>query len=277
MKHFITCLALAAAALLAHADTLYMRDGRTIRGTFLSGTSRSIRFLPDGGRAQVYTISSVDRVAFGADSTTDSTSSSGSRAAAASGLEGRSGRGTYDRNAPVGSPRTRATSSDLIPAGTVVTVRLIDAIDSDNTGVGQTFRASLDEPLVVEGRTLAPKGADATLKVERVDQSGTFSGREEVAVVLSEIRANNRTYAVNTNHAELAAKSRKDETVKVVGGTAVVGAIIGAIAGGGKGAAIGAATGAGAGAAVQAIRGQRVQIPSETRLEFTVADGRTAR
>jgi hypothetical protein len=158
-----------------------------------------------------------------------------------------------------------------VPAGTVVTVRLIDAIDSDTTDEGQTFQASLDEDWVVDGRTVAPRGADATLKVVRVTESGTFSGREEVAVVLTEIVANGRGYAVDTNHAELSAKSRKDETVKIVGGSAVVGAIIGAIAGGGKGAAIGAATGAGAGAAVQAIRGQRVQIPSETKLDFTLA------
>jgi hypothetical protein len=57
----------------------------------------------------------------------------------------------------------------------------------------------------------------------------------------------------------------------VIGGGAVVGAIIGAIAGGGKGAAIGAATGAGAGAAVQAVRGQKIEIPSESMLDFRLA------
>ena len=260
-RKLIACLVLAGSSLLAHADTLYLRDGRTVRGTFLSGTSRTIRFVPEGGRAQNYAIGSVDRVAFG-DAGTARTSSRSTAPGAA------------DYSRTNSSPARGRLANDAIPAGTVVTVRMIDPIDSDNTDAGQTFRASLDEPLVVDGRTLAPQGADATVKVERVDQSGTFSGREEVAVVLSEIRANGRVYTPQTNHAELAAKSRKDETVKIVGGTAVVGAIIGAIAGGGKGAAIGAATGAGAGAAVQAIRGQRVQIPSETRLEFTVADGR---
>jgi hypothetical protein len=57
----------------------------------------------------------------------------------------------------------------------------------------------------------------------------------------------------------------------VIGGTAAVGAIIGAIAGGGKGAAIGGLAGAGAGTTAQVItKGQRVKIPSETRLTFTL-------
>ena len=60
-------------------------------------------------------------------------------------------------------------------------------------------------------------------------------------------------------------------TAKVAGGTAAVGAIIGAIAGGGKGAAIGAGAGAATGAGVEiATAGQRVRVPSETRLTFVL-------
>ncbi len=54
-------------------------------------------------------------------------------------------------------------------------------------------------------------------------------------------------------------------------GGAALGAIIGAIAGGGRGAAIGAASGAGAGTAVQVVtHGEKVHIPSETRLTFVL-------
>jgi len=237
MKQLLHCLLVSSLALTTQADTLYLRDGRTVHGAFLSGNNREIQFRPDGGTVETHTIGTVDRISF---------------------------------SGPDEGVRNR-TESFTVPAGTTVTVRLIDPIDSDKTDEGETYRASLDEDWMVEGRTIAPRGADATVKVVRVDQSGTFSGREEVAIVLTELVANGRRYALDTNHAQLSAKSRKDQTVKIVGGSAVVGAIIGAIAGGGKGAAIGAATGAGAGAAVQAIRGQRVQIPSETKLDFTLA------
>ena len=56
----------------------------------------------------------------------------------------------------------------------------------------------------------------------------------------------------------------------MIGGGAALGAIIGAIAGGGKGAAIGAASGAALGTGAQVLRGQRVKVPSETRLSFTL-------
>ncbi|MEJ7605921.1 MAG: hypothetical protein WKF37_06565, partial [Bryobacteraceae bacterium] len=225
--------------------TVQLRDGRSIQGTFVSGDSRQIRFLPEGGQTESYAVTEVDRVNFGGGSSSQSS-------AVTRGTRSRGGR-------------------EMAPSGTTVTVRMIDAINSDTTNVGETFRASLDEPILVDGVTVAPKGADATVKVERVDQSKALSGREEIALVLSEVTVDGRRLQAETNHAAVSAKSRGKDNAKVIGGTAVLGAIIGAIAGGGKGAAIGAASGAGAGAAVQAIRGQKVEIPSETRLDFVLS------
>jgi hypothetical protein len=55
---------------------------------------------------------------------------------------------------------------------------------------------------------------------------------------------------------------------KVVGGTGL-GALIGGLAGGGKGAGIGALAGAGAGTALAATKkGEQLQIPSESLIEF---------
>jgi len=74
---------------------------------------------------------------------------------------------------------------------------------------------------------------------------------------------------VNTETVTEESSSRGKRTAKVVGGTAALGTIIGAIAGGGKGAAIGLGAGAATGAGVEILtKGQRVKIPSETRLTF---------
>ena len=49
----------------------------------------------------------------------------------------------------------------------------------------------------------------------------------------------------------------------------MAGAVLGGILGGGKGAAVGAGAGAATGTAVElATSGQRVRVPSETRLTF---------
>lgn len=255
MRHFI-CIAMLSAFAL-QGDTLYLRDGRSVSGTFLSGNRTEIRFRADAARTEVFPRSRVDRISF--DDNTINRNNAGVLSPDPD--TGRRATGTRAR-----------TASRNVPEGTVVTVRLIDPVDSDHADAGQTYRASLDEPITDNGVVVAPAGADATVKVVSVDQSGTISGREEIALVLSEVLVNGRRLIPETQHAEVSAKSRTQESAKVIGGTAVVGAIIGAIAGGGKGAAIGAASGAGAGAAIQAIRGQRIQIPSETKLDFTLTE-----
>ncbi len=252
------------ATSLLQADTLRLRDGRTLEGSFLGGTTRQVRFMTEDGAVKVFSIREVQSLSF--------TEKEADTAGAAPAPRSTTRRPSTVMRPSADTPAaTRASRAIVIPEGTVITVRLIDSIDSDATRAGEKFRASLDDPLVVNDRTVAERGADATLQVVRVQQSGKFTGKDEVALELFEITVNGRNYAVASSYAEVASGSRGARTAKVVGGTAAIGAAIGAIAGGGKGAAIGAAAGAGTGAAIQmATRGQRVQIPSETRLDFTL-------
>jgi hypothetical protein len=148
---------------------------------------------------------------------------------------------------------------------------MIDDVDSERDRVGQEFRASVDEPVVVNGETVIPRGANVVAKLVDDKQSGKLSGRTELTLDLVSVEVNGRPVDVSTQEVTQASGSRTGKTAKVVGGTAVLGTIIGAIAGGGKGAAIGAASGAAAGGAVQVMtKGERVRIPSETRLNFTL-------
>jgi hypothetical protein len=158
-----------------------------------------------------------------------------------------------------------------VPLGTSLVVRMIDDVDSERDQVGQTFRASLDEAVVVEGETVVPRGADVVVKLIDDKQSGKLTGRTELTLDIQSIAVNGKMVDVMTQEVTQASQSRTTTTGRNVGGGAALGAIIGAIAGGGKGAAIGAVTGAAAGGAVQVItKGQTVKIPSETRLTFTL-------
>jgi hypothetical protein len=148
---------------------------------------------------------------------------------------------------------------------------MIDDVDSERDQVGKTFRASLDEPLVASGEVAIPRGADATIRLADDKESGKLTGRTELTLNLVSLVVNGRTVDVGAGEVTESSDSRTGKTAKVVGGTAALGAIIGAIAGGGKGAAIGGLSGAGAGAAVQVLtKGQKVKIPAETRLQFTL-------
>ncbi len=158
-----------------------------------------------------------------------------------------------------------------IPEGSIVTIRTIDAIDSSTNSTGQSFRASLEAPVVVNDRVVLPRGLNVKLKLVQADSAGKFSGRSELTVCLDTVTYQGKTYSLETSDVKQQGSSRGKRSAAVIGGGAVLGALIGGLAGGGKGAAIGAGVGAGGGTAVQATTmGQQVKIPSETRLDFTL-------
>ena len=156
-----------------------------------------------------------------------------------------------------------------IPEGTAVTIRLIDAVDTEKHKEGDTFRASLDSPIVIQDKTVIPKNADVEARLVSAKSAGHFSGKSSVVLVVSKIAVGGKTYDVQTGEFTKQGASRGKRSAAVIGGGAAVGAAIGAIAGGGKGAAIGAAAGAGAGTGVQALtKSEQIKLPSETLLEF---------
>ncbi len=169
-------------------------------------------------------------------------------------------------------PNTRAGSvaaSSVIPEGTIISIRLVDAIDSERNHQGDTFRATLEKAIMVDNRVVFPRYADVEGRVADVASAGHFTGRSDVVLVLTKLTANGRPYELQTDEFVREGSSRGKRTAETVGGGAGVGALIGAIAGGGKGAAIGAGAGAATGTAVQAVtKAQQVVIPSETVLDF---------
>lgn len=234
---------------LGLADTVTFRDGHTVNGSFLGGDARNIR-VAVGDRVESYAIGDIVSVSFGGAPVS---------AAPARREERREG-------------AREASGGPTLASGTVLTIRMTDSVDSERDRVGQTFRASLDEPVMDSGgNTLIPRGADVVVKLVDDQQSGKLAGRTVLTLDLVSVRVNGRDVEVDTQSVTEQSGSRTARSGKVIGGTAALGAIIGAIAGGGKGAAIGAGAGAGAGTVAEvATKGQRVRIPSETRLTFTL-------
>src|SRR5712664_438530 len=158
-----------------------------------------------------------------------------------------------------------------VPANSIVTIRTIDAVDSSTNRAGEVFKASLDAPIVVDGRVIVPAGADAYVRLVSASSAGRIAGRSELSLELASIVFQGKTYSVVSSDVKQSGASRGKRSAATIGGGAALGALIGAVAGGGKGAAIGAAVGGGAGTGVQVLtKGQQVKIPSETRLDFTL-------
>lgn len=268
LKSIFSVLGLAVLVAQLNADTLRLRDGRVITGTFLNGNQSGIRFQRQGGGIQRYNVIDVDRITFGNYDTGyggyDYNRQGGYRQG------GYNNTGSADRYGYNSGNQSQANDY-ILPAGTAIVARTIDPIDSDSSHVGETYRASLDQPIIVNGRTIAPQGSDASLEVVRLQQGGRIRGQEEVSLALASFTgADGRVYRLNTSNEDISSSSRGRQSTEVIGGGAALGAIIGAIAGGGRGAAIGAASGAALGTGAQLLRGVRVKVPPETRLSFTL-------
>ena len=155
----------------------------------------------------------------------------------------------------------------IIDQGTQLSVRLIDAIDSEKNQAGDVIHATLNTPINSDGELALPTGTEVTGHLVDVKSAGKFKGQSAVVVQLDSLSLGGKTYNLQTDQYRKEGSSRGKNTAEKVGG----GAIIGAIAGGGKGAAIGSAAGAGVGAGAQEIsKSQQIKLPSETVLNFTL-------
>jgi hypothetical protein len=158
-----------------------------------------------------------------------------------------------------------------IPSGTALSVRLVDSIDSERNQTGDSFHATLNSPITINGDTVIPSGTDVVGHLVDVKSAGKFAGQSVVALQLDNVTSAGKTYNIQTDQYKKQGSSRGKNTAEKVGAGAGIGAIIGALAGGGKGAAIGAAAGGGLGGGVQAAtKGQQIKLPSETILNFTL-------
>jgi len=270
---------------LLSADTLTLRDGETIRGTFLGGTAREVR-MDLNGEIRTFDLTQVQSITFSSDQTYSAPAPAPAPSQRPSSYPGSSYPNSSYPSASSGPVLHRAPGSDsgsyappppqppvtagiTIPADTRLTVRMIDAVDSEKAVTGQTFRASLDEPVVVNGQEVIPRGADVLTRLVQDQQSGKIEGRTVLTLAIQNITVNGRPVDVITTDVQQESSSRGKRSAGVVGGGAALGAIIGALAGGGKGAAIGAGSGAALGAGTEVLTGgQKVRIPSETRLTF---------
>lgn len=231
----------------AWGDTVFMKDGTTHQGTFLSGTSTTVVFRDKTGLRRTYPIRDVDRIAFGAVAASSDTT-------------------TRDRE------RRPQGDAQILPVGTELRVRTNEAINSDSAAEGRSYAAQLDaDVLDSRGAVLIPRGSHVEMIVTQVNDP-TKVREAELMLDLRSITYNGRRYVLETAALEQSSQEgigKNRRTAEMVGGGAALGTVIGAIAGGGKGALLGAIIGAAGGGAAQVFtRGKKVEVPAETVLTF---------
>ncbi|HKT48752.1 MAG TPA: BON domain-containing protein [Candidatus Angelobacter sp.] len=156
-----------------------------------------------------------------------------------------------------------------VPAGTQLSIRINDELNSETAQVGDVFHGSVSTPVTVDGKTVIPTTADVEGRVVDVKSAGRFKGQSDLVIELTSLKMNGKSYQISSDRWSKQGNGRGKATAAKVGGGAALGAVLGGIFGGGKGAAIGAAAGAGAGTGVSAAtKGQQIILKPETVLSF---------
>ena len=263
---------IALLAAPAFSDTLVLKSGEKISGYFEGGSARVIKFRTSDGAVKDYDLLSIQQIQFGDEKAASNPSTTSNAATARSATSG-----ADPRLVPGKERVTRPTSTNAantgwtIPTGSKVVIRMIDSVNSETNKIGDTFVAVLDEPISQGGIEVMPRGADVRGRIANIEDAGRLKGSAQLGLELTQIIVNGIPYSVTTSEYSEVGEARGKQTAKRAGVGAGIGAAIGAIVGGGKGAAIGAGVGGGGATAVQVLtKGEKLNIPSETKLEFTL-------
>ena len=144
--------------------------------------------------------------------------------------------------APAPDP-ARAPAPVTVPSGTVLNVRLTQTVDVDSAQSGMTFKALLDDPVMIGGIVVVPRNTAVVLQVAMVEQAGKFKGSDKITLKANSIAFGGRRYDIASTYVESKGKGEGKKTARKVGGGAGLGAALGGIARRGTGAALGALAG----------------------------------
>lgn len=240
--HWITALLVLAVGVSLSADRVKLKSGKVIEGIFVGADSKAVRILSDSGKVTEVAIDDAVSVEF-----------------------------TPRKPAPPPPPPPNPATQPKpvqVPSGTAINVRLTQGIDVDASQTGQKFKAIVDDPVMMNGSIVIPRGATAELQAAAVQQSGKMKGSDKITLKMNAIAFGGNVYQVTTAYVESKGGGEGKKTARKVGGGAGLGAIVGGIAGGGSGAAIGAAVGGATGAVMASSGEEHLKLPAETRLTF---------
>jgi hypothetical protein len=247
--------------------TVQLRDGSSVTGTLVSSSADEIKITGDDNVTRTLPMAQVRSVDYGdAPATAASSGGSGTMASASA------------KPAPRPAARPRPSLDDItsethvVPSGTQLSVQTEETIDGSTAAEGQTFAASVTEPVKdADGKVVIPGGAKAQVVIRSLTQGGKIRGRDDLILDLASVSVDGRQYALSTEDLEEQGKQglgANKRTAEFAGGGAAIGGIVGAIFGGGKGAAIGAGIGSGGGVATQALTKGTIRVEAETILTF---------
>jgi hypothetical protein len=231
------------------ADTLVLKDGQRIQGTFVGRTADGVNFEV-GGQVMEFKNTNVKTVELGV-------APAPAEAPAQPPVEA-------SPPAPAEAAPTAASGKVTVPAGTKIVVRTNEPIDSRQHKAGHKFTAKLEADLVAEGVVVAPRGSNVYGQLVAAQKSRRLAGKSEMTITFTDLMVNNQMKPISTSQVQAVTENTAKKTVGTTARAAAVGGLID-----GKS---GARTGAKVGVGVSVLTsGNQINIPAGTMLEISLA------
>lgn len=159
-----------------------------------------------------------------------------------------------------------------VPSGTVLAVRLLDGVSSQDSRAGDPVRAAVAGEVRVGEHVAIPAGAELHGTVADAHPVRKIGGRARLAVRFHTLELPSGESVPIAAGFTRVAKSETPRDAATIAGGAVVGAILGhQVDDGDAGKVVGGLAGAGAGAAIAAhTPGQTIALPAGTNLRLTL-------
>ncbi len=231
--------ALVCVAATAFGDTLVLKDGTAVQGSYMGGSAQEVQF-ESGGVTKSYPLHAVTTLTLAPRPAPPTAVTSAAAPAVAAAVAA----------APLTGPVE-------VPAGTKLMINFVKPVSTASHPKGSTFEVVLEQNLVVSGQVAAAKGTPVYGQVLEA-RGGKKLGAQYLSLTLTGLSINDAKVPITTEG--FGVEGGRGETAKTVG----AGALVGAAIDGGSGAATGAAI---AGAVVLLAPGAHVQFPAGTILE----------
>jgi len=226
-------------------DTIILRDGTVVQGSFIGGSANTIMFNHQNQIKEI-PLSAITTISISPRHTTDGTAVKTNVNAAP---------------VPIVPP---SAQSITIPKGTEIIVVTSSTVSTDFHGGGNTFPTVLHEDIIINEEVIIPQGTHIYGRVKDSEHASVF-GKSKLVVDLNAIHTKKGTLAIVTDDLGYQGADETGETLKKTGTGAALGAIFS------KDHAAGAAKGAAIGAALSLFTsGDDIKIPTGTILKFTL-------
>lgn len=244
----VACLSVTATL----ADTIELADGTLLEGQFV-GMSNGIMMFNTGDGIEAFPESEV---------------------VAIYNSEGVATREKqYQQAQPDPAPQAKAPppppKTITVPSGTRLVVRMAEGIDSKRHSAGHRFRGQLEGALVVEGVTVAPRGAILYGRITQAKSGGRAVGSSEMAMEFTDIMLDDQLYEIATSGLKAQTGNEAGRTAGRTARAAALGGLYGGSSSAKKGAKIGL------GASIL-TGGSSINIPAGTIVETDLRAAFTA-